>query len=127
MNSHPVMALEQSALARWCNRDPDGFLAISARDVVYFDPFIPDRLDGLDQLKAHYDKLRGKIFSPQYEMIRPHVQETGNAAVLTFQFISYNESGSAEQRWNCTEVYRKEGDNWSIIQTHWSFTAAAGN
>jgi hypothetical protein len=29
-----------------------------------------------------------------------------------------------EVRWNCTEVYRHEGDTWRIIQTHWSFAPA---
>jgi ketosteroid isomerase-like protein len=124
MQNHPVIDLEKAALGRWCNGDPDGFLEISASDVVYFDPFLSTRLDGFDQLKAHYDGLRGQIFAPRYEMIEPHVQEIGNVAILTFRFVSYSGSEGAEMRWNCTEVYRRQAGIWQIVQTHWSFTAA---
>lgn len=124
MQDHPVIALEKAALARWCKGDPDGFLEISALDVVYFDPFLPTRLDGLDQLKAHYDGLRGQIFAPRYEMIEPHVHEIGDVAVLTFRFISYTGSEGTDMCWNCTEVYRRQDGIWQIVQTHWSFTAA---
>ncbi len=44
----------------------------------------------------------------------------GDAAVLTFNYVSYLEEN--EDRWNCTEVYRRNGDRWQIIQTHWSYT-----
>lgn len=124
MQHHPVIDLEKAALARWCNGDPDGFLEISAGDVVYFDPFLSTRLDGFGQLKAHYDGIRGHIFAPRYEMIEPHVQEIGDVAILTFRFVSYNGSEGGEMRWNCTEVYRRQGNAWQIVQTHWSFTAA---
>lgn len=119
---HPVIDLEKAALARWCNGDPSGFIELSAPDVVYFDPFLPTRLDGLDKLTAYYDGIRGQIFAPRYEMIDPHVTEIGDAAVLTFRFVSYSGSEGGEMRWNCTEVYRKDGANWRIVQTHWSFT-----
>lgn len=124
-NSHAVIDMEKAALARWCNGDPDGFLEISADDVVYFDPFLPVRLDGFAQLKAHYDGIRGQVFAPVYEMIDPHVQEIGtDVAVLTFRFISRGGNEGPEMRWNCTEVYRRDAGAWKIIQTHWSFTAA---
>jgi ketosteroid isomerase-like protein len=124
MPNHPVIDLEKAALARWCNGDPDGFLEISARDVVYFDPFLSTRVDGIAQLKAYYDGLRGQIFAPRHEMIDPHVHEIGDAAVLTFRFNSSSGSEGAEMRWNCTEVYRQQGGMWRIVQTHWSFTGA---
>lgn len=60
--THEILALEQAAMARWCNGDPDGFLEISAEDVNYFDPFIARRIDRLSSLRAHYDALRGQIF-----------------------------------------------------------------
>lgn len=124
MKNHPVIEMEKAALARWCSGDPDGFLEISAPDVVYFDPFLTKRLDGFGQLKAHYDSIRGQIFAPRHEMIEPHVQEIGDVAILTFRFVSSNGSVGAEMRWNCTEVYRRHAGNWQIVQTHWSFTAA---
>lgn len=124
MNHHAVIDLEKAALARWCAGDPSGFLELSAPDVTYFDPFLSERLDGLDKLTAYYEGIRGKIFAPRYEMIMPRVTEIGNAAVLTFRFDSYSGSEGAEMRWNCTEVYRREDARWRIVQTHWSFTGA---
>lgn len=123
METHPVIDLEQAALRRWCAGDPSGFLDLSAPDVVYFDPFLRERLDGFDKLKAYYESLRGKILAPKYEMIEPYVQEIGDVAVLTFRFNSCGAEDETPMRWNCTEVYRRMGENWRIVQTHWSFTA----
>lgn len=116
-----IIAMEQAALDRWCNGDPSGFLEISAPDVVYFDPFLDRRLDGLPALTEYYESLRGKIRAARYEMVDPAVNLIGDAAVLTFRFISAGETGD-EYRWNCTEVYRRSNGVWQIVQTHWSFT-----
>lgn len=124
MRHHPVIDLERAALDRWCAGDPSGFLEISAPDVRYFDPFLPARLDGLDKLTAYYDSLSGKIFAPVHEMIEPAVTEIGDAAVLSFRFISRAGSEGDEMAWNCTEVYRRDPQGWHIVQTHWSFSAA---
>jgi hypothetical protein len=121
---HPVIALEQAALARWCRGDPSGFLELSAADVSYFDPFQPRRLDGIAELAALYATLRGQISAPHYEMIDPRVTLCGNAAVLSFRFNSWGDDPAAAMRWNCTEVYRYDDDGWRIVQTHWSLTGA---
>lgn len=117
---HAVVELERAALARWCNGDPDGFLQISADDVTYFDPFIARRIDGLENLRAHYDAIRGQVFASRYEFQDIRVQEAGDIAVLTYHFHSW---GGTEEalRWNCTEVYRRHLQGWRIFQTHWSF------
>jgi Calcium/calmodulin dependent protein kinase II association domain len=120
---HEVLVLERAALARWLDGDPSGYLEISDREVVYFDPFLPRRLDGLDALTAYYEGLRGKISALRSEILNPCVQAIGDAAVLTFNFISYG--GNEDRlRWNCTEVYRRTDRQWRIVQTHWSFTEA---
>lgn len=116
-----IIQMEKAALHRWLNGDPSGFLEISAPDVVYFDPFIERRLDGLIELTRHYEALRGKIHAKGYDLLNPKVQMAGEAAVLTFNFISYGGNEDA-MRWNCTEVYRHQQGLWKIIQTHWSFT-----
>lgn len=120
-----LIGLEQAALDRWCRGDPSGFLEISAPDVVYFDPFLPRRLDGLDALTAYYESLRGTVRADGWEMLNPDVKMIGDAAVLTFNFASWAGSGD-RYRWNCTEVYRRspaaQGSAWRIVQTHWSFT-----
>ncbi len=120
-----LVELERKALARWLNGDPSGYLEISAPDVVYFDPYQERRVDGLDALRRKYEEVRGKIFAERFEILNPCVQQVGDAAVLTFNFASYQAGGEA-LRWNCTEVYRRDPAGWRIVQTHWSIAAAAG-
>jgi ketosteroid isomerase-like protein len=122
MAQHEVFALEQAAMARWCNGDPDGFLEICAGDVTYFDPFVARRIDGLAALRAYYETLRGKVFASRYEFLDVHVQEAGDIAILTYCFHSWGGTEAA-MRWNCTEVFRRAGESWQIVQTHWSFQA----
>ncbi|MGC4118805.1 MAG: nuclear transport factor 2 family protein [Myxococcales bacterium] len=119
-----ILRLEEAALARWCRGDPSGFLEISAPDVVYFDPFLPARVDGLAALSAYYEGLRGKIFASRWELVRPAVLVAGGAAVLTFQFVSHGPAGEVH-RWNATEVYRCDPGGWRIVHTHWAYTANA--
>jgi hypothetical protein len=119
-----IIAMECAALDRWGKGDPDGFLEICAPDVVYFDPGLKARIDGLDELREYYEAIRGKVSVERYELLNPLVQIVGNAAVLTFNHVSYG-GNEDEYRWNCTEVYRRSGDRWEIIQTHWSYTVAA--
>ena len=118
-----IVGLERGALDRWGRGDPSGFLEICASDVVYFDPFLERRIDGLDELTRHYEGIRGKVQIARYELLNPKVQSSGDAAVLTFNYVSYG-GNENEFRWNCTEVYRREAVGWRIIQTHWSVTNA---
>ena len=115
-----IIAMERAALGRWSAGDPSGFLELSSPDVVYFDPFIDRRIDGLEALTVYYNALRGTVHFDRYELVNPKVQVCGDIAVLTFNYISYG--GETLNRWNCTEVYRRMDDNWRIIQTHWSIT-----
>ena len=115
-----IIEMERSALDRWGKGDPSGYLEISAPDVVYFDPFLERRLDGLEALTRYYETIRGQVRIDRDEIINPKVQLCGEAAVLTFNYVSYTEAAS--MRWNCTEVYRNQNGLWRIIQTHWSIT-----
>ena len=117
-HAEEIIALERVALERWCKGDPSGFLEISAEDVVYFDPFVPSRIDGKDKLTAHCEPLRSQIYADRFELLHPKVQGNDTLAVLTFDFISW--SGEAKSRWHCTEVYRRDLVGWRLIQTHWS-------
>ena len=116
-----IIQLECDALRRWGNGDPSGFLELCAPDVVYFDPNLSKRIDGLEALAKYYEPIRGTIFFDRFERLNPFVQVVGDAAVLTFNYVSYS-AGNQLSPWNCTEVYRRSQDTWSIIQTHWSFT-----
>jgi hypothetical protein len=123
-DNHEIIDLERAALRRWLDGDPSGFLEISDESVVYFDPFVARRIDGLAALRENYEPLRGKIHAERFELLNPMVQEVGALAVLTFNFVSYGGNENA-LRWNCTEVYRQRSQGWRIIQTHWSFTHVA--
>jgi len=116
-----IVAMEKAALTRWGKGDPDGFLEISAPDVVYFDPYQEMRIDGLEALNKYYDSIRGQVYFERFELLNPYLHAAGNLAVLTFNYVSY--TGDAAARWNCTEAYRREPDGrWLIVQTHWSYT-----
>ncbi len=118
--STTIIDMEKAALSRWGNGDPSGFLEISAPGVVYFDPYIERRIDGLEALSKYYEAIRGKIHIDRFELMNPKVLVIGDAAVLTFNYISH--TGQESDRWNCTEVYRQLEGQWRIIQTHWSYT-----
>ena len=122
--SKKIIEMELAALERWNNGDPSGFLEICAVDVVYFDTATEKRIDGLDELTAYYEKLRGMIYVDKDDIINPKVQAVEDMAVLTFNLISYGKEKLT--KWNCTEVYRKESNqDWKIISTHWSLTKPA--
>ena len=115
-----ILALERDALDRWGHGDPGGYLAITDPYCTYFDPFIERRLDGLAALRAYYEPMIGKIHIDRDEIVDPHVQLAGDAAILTFRFISHGSESS--MRWNCTEVSRRSGESWQIMHSHWSLT-----
>ncbi len=116
---HEIVEIERNALKRWCMGDPTGFLEITAPGIAYFDPFLPRRLDGWDNINAYYECLRGKVTASGFEMIEPRVQDYGDTAVLTYNFVS-RVGEKRELRWNCTEVYRRATLGWKIAHTHWS-------
>jgi ketosteroid isomerase-like protein len=116
-----LIKMEKAALDRWGKGDPDGFLEICAPDVVYFDPYLEERVDGLNALRSLMEKIRGQVHLDRFELINPFVQVSGNLAILTFNYVSYTDGEPL--RWNCTEAYRREPNGqWLIIQTHWSYT-----
>ncbi len=120
-----LMALEAMAMERWRKGDPWGFTEISAPEVTYFDTGTPQRINGLEALKAEYAQREGKIFYDVMDFIDPRAQVCGELAVLTYRFFStwLNRDGSVSNRtpWNCTEVFMRIDDHWKIIHTHWSY------
>jgi len=115
-----IIAMERAALDRSDAGDVRGFLDITAEDVVYMDPALDRPLIGLKALTDYYAKF------PPYEpahgiMSNPKVQVLGRVAVLSFHYVSA--AGTPRQKvWNATEVYRKTGKVWRIVNTHWSLT-----
>jgi ketosteroid isomerase-like protein len=120
-----IMSLESAAMQRWRKGDPWGFTDICAPQVTYFDTGTPQRINGLQALKAEYAQREGKIFYDVMDFVDPRVQVCGDMAVLSYRFLStwLNEDGSIASRtpWNCTEVFMRLDGQWKIIHTHWSF------
>jgi uncharacterized protein (TIGR02246 family) len=120
-----VMALESAAMERWRKGDPWGFVELYTPDITYFDTGTPQRLNGLETLRAEYALREGKIHYDVMDFIDPRIQVQGDMAVLTYRFFStrLNSDGSISSRtpWNCSEVYVKTGGKWQIAHNHWSF------
>jgi uncharacterized protein (TIGR02246 family) len=115
-----LLTMERSAMDQWSKGDPEAFLAIYDPDIVYFDPFISQRINGRDALRKWYDTFRGKFRIDHYEFLDPKVEISGDMALLTYNFVSQGSQG--EKRWNATEVYRRRDGQWRIIHSHWSLT-----
>lgn len=119
-----VMALEAAAMERWRKGDPWGFIELSTPGVTYFDTGTPQRLNGIEVLRAEYATREGKIFYDVMDFIDPRVQVCGDMAVLVYRFLStrLKKDGSVASRtpWNCTEVFIKMRGQWQITHTHWS-------
>ena len=120
-----IIDMERAALERWGKGDPFGFIEICADDVVYFDPFQERRLNGIDELRALYESIRGQVSIARFDLIDPRVQAVADMAVLTFNYVAEG-TNEVTSRWNCTEVFRRDGGVWRIVQTHWSFTRPEG-
>jgi ketosteroid isomerase-like protein len=120
-----LMALESAAMERWRKGDPSGFIELYAPDVTYFDTGTPQRINGIDAMRAEYKQREGKIFYDVMDFIDPRVQLSGDMAVLVYRFLStrLNPDGSIASRtpWNCTEIYQRMQGSWKIIHNHWSF------
>jgi ketosteroid isomerase-like protein len=121
-----VIATERRALERWAKGDPDGFLEIYADEVTYFDPTQERLVEGLPAMKAYLAPLRGKIRIDRWEMLNAKVQRHGDVAVLTYNVVNYQKQPDGTERrttrWNSTAVYRRIGDQWRTVHSHFSYT-----
>jgi ketosteroid isomerase-like protein len=120
-----IIALERAALDRWGRGDPAGYLAIMAPDISYFDPTQSARLDGRRAMTDLLVPLTGKIRIDRYEMLNPKVQPYGDAALLTFNLVSYRKQADGTERaivrWNSTEAYARHDGRWVLVHSHWSY------
>jgi ketosteroid isomerase-like protein len=120
-----IIAMERTALDRWGNGDPRGYLEIMAPEVTYFDPNQDARVDGLESMNDLLVPWTGKIKIDRYEMMNPKVQWRGDVAVLTFNLVNYRKQADGSERpvvrWNSTEIYGRVDEQWRIIHSHWSY------
>jgi ketosteroid isomerase-like protein len=120
-----ILILEKTAMERWRNGDPMGFVEQSAKDICYVDPGLTKPIIGLDAYTSYMDQVVGKIHYQKSEFIDPKVVMVGEAALLTYNYRStvLTPEGmvSSQTPWNCTEVYIKQQATWKIVHNHWSF------
>jgi ketosteroid isomerase-like protein len=121
-----LLTRERTALDRWGRGDPGGYLEIYAPDVTYFDPAVAIRVDGLDAMKRYYAPITGKVSIDRYEILNPEVAAGGEMAVLSYNLVNYHRGAdgaeSVGNRWNVTAVYRRHGETWNVIHSHFSYT-----
>src|SRR6476659_10489622 len=91
-----IIALERGALDRWGRGDPQGYLALYAREVTYFAPMREKRIDGLDAMQQALEPIKGLVKVDRYEMIDPEVYRAGDSAILTYNLVSHGRSPSGE-------------------------------
>ena len=120
-----VIAMERAALDRWGKGDPQGYLEIMANEVTYFDPTREKRVDGVEAMKKLLEPITGKVKVSRYDMIDPKVQHHGDAALLTFNLVSYVSQPDGKERavarWNSSELYARIEGQWRIVHSHWSY------
>ena len=115
-----VLRLERAAMERWSHGDPDGFLELLDPGIVFFDPSLARRADGLEQVVPLYEAERGRI-DVEVEFVHPKVQLAGDCAVLTFNLVTRERAGERRaRRWHATEVFRRTGGRWRILHGHYS-------
>jgi ketosteroid isomerase-like protein len=117
-----VIALECSALDRWSQGDPLGYLDIAADDVTWFD-FTPGpelRSDGLEAVRNLLAPLASQIPPHTYELVDPKVQVYGDTAILTFHWSGTTTDGQPMGEWRATSVYHWKDDTWRMVHANWS-------
>ena len=125
-STNEILLLERAALDRWGKGDPGGFLELYAADVSYFDPVTAKRIDGHQAMVDYYRPWFGKVRVTRYELLNPQVVIDGSLALLTYNLVNYVTDPNGVEClgtcWNSTTVYRRQGDVWKAIHSHWSFT-----
>lgn len=120
-----VVAMERAALDRWGKGDPQGYLEIMANEVTYFDPMQEKRVDGREAMQKMLAPITGKVTVSRFDMIGPKVQHHGDAALLTFNLVSYVAQPDGKERavarWNSSELYARVDGQWRIVHSHWSY------
>lgn len=116
-----ILARERSALDRWSQGDPSGYLGIQSDDVTYFDDIAAQsRIDGIEAMRDYFSSLQGEIPPHWYEVENPKVQVYGDVGILTLRYLASDEQGQSLAEWRATSVYRRSEGEWRIVHAHWS-------
>lgn len=122
-----ILAIERSALDRWSQGDPLGYLEVHAEDVTYFDDIgAQTRIDGVDALREYFrNTLEGNLPPHEYELVNPRVQLYGDTGILTLRYHPRGSDGTAMPAWKATSVYRRDDGAWRCVHAHWSMVKEA--
>ncbi|RFB88842.1 DUF4440 domain-containing protein [Rhizobium leguminosarum bv. trifolii] len=115
-----LIGLEKAALDKWFKGDTSGYETLwSTRSFTYFDAVVTERVDDHETIKKFLDSIRGKLFAESFEFRSPRVQAVKDMAVLTYQLFS--KTNLIDMEYNVVEVFQKEGNEWRVIHSTWSF------
>ena len=122
-----IIALERSALDRWAQSDPMGYVDIGTDDVTWFDFEEGEqlRVEGLEALRKYMTPLAEQIPPHTYEIVNPRVQVYGNSAILTFHWKGTLPDGTPLPKWKTTSVYHWKDGKWRQVHAHWSLVQGA--
>jgi len=115
-----LISLERAALDKWFNGDMSGYRELwSRRSFTYFDAGHTERVEDHDTIDAFLDGLEGKLHADTYELRSPRVQFGTDMALLTYQLFA--DTNLIDMKYNCVELFQKEGSEWHVIHSTWSF------
>ena len=116
-----IIKLEEEALKKWFQGDSSGYRDLwSKQNFSYFDSVCAHRVDTHEEISDFVKgAVDGKLFAESYDFVNPRVQFGGDMAVLTYQL--HANTTLINMHYNCIEVYLKEGDEWHVIHSTWSF------
>lgn len=115
-----ILDLERAALDRWIVGDPHGFVERCRGDVTYFDHLSKEKIRGVEALREHVVRYEGAVSVPGYRMENVDIRRAGGVAVLAYNWVTLSEDGAETSRWNASEVFVREGEEWLYAHLHWS-------
>lgn len=115
-----LICLEKAALDKWFKGDTSGYEALrSNRSFTYFDAVVTKRVNDKETIRAFLKSIDGKLYAEYYEFLYPRMQASNDMAVLTYQL--YSKTNLIDMEYNVVEVFQKEGDDWRVVHSTWSF------
>ena len=118
--TNEIITLEKDALNKWFKGDTSGYLNLwSQKNFTYFDSFMDHRVDTYEEIKKFVlGNVEGKLFADTYNFKDSRVQVNSDTAILTYQLFA--ETSLNDMRYNCIEIYQREGDDWKVVHSTWS-------
>ena len=121
------------AKAQWAGEDGHKSAAQAhaslADDYTEFNADVPTLLEGKAVAGRFYEaSLQGGDKSLASEMVNPHVQLYGDAAILTYNFAGMVKDGEGKLQSNfakSTRVYVRQGGEWKLVHANFAPVVSA--